>query len=379
MLRSSSVASTGGHPSARSRRALGGLAAVAVLALLLAACSSSTNAPSTTTNVSIPSGWKTHTYGKMAIAVPSNWAVKRGTNCPNAPAPGTLLLGLPAVLSYCAAFQYPKSVVTVSQLSSETSTTNVPAGQKPVTINGIPVYLGFGSTTMLQWTVPSLDVQITGTGPNSNRVMHTLHKASRHTGSAGRAGSTHASTTSSVGPTAAPATNSTLLIPSPAPACPPGCSHPSNFDAITVLASSATMVAIITVKNLRDNGAAGTISVDRVLQGNPNGNVYPPTPQDLFRIVFLANAGPGRSYLVFTSFNRGGPCPSALFAYDPSTQVATFVHQWSDLGPNDQIPLPGRITTIPATIDLVTLRRRLYPTGGVTYPVATDGSICPRP
>jgi hypothetical protein len=117
----------------------------------------------------------------MAIAVPSNWAVKRGTNCPNAPAPGTLLLGLPAVPSYCAAFQYPKSVVTVSQLSSETSTTSVPAEQKPATINGIPVYLGFGSPTMLRWTVPSLDVQITGTGPDSNRVMHTLHKAQRRT------------------------------------------------------------------------------------------------------------------------------------------------------------------------------------------------------
>jgi hypothetical protein len=46
-----------------------------------------------------------------------------------------------------------------------------------VTINGIPVYLGFGSPTMVQWTVPSLDVRITGTGPDSSRVIHTLHKA----------------------------------------------------------------------------------------------------------------------------------------------------------------------------------------------------------
>lgn len=151
--------------------------ALASIAIPLVACGSSTTATSSSTTVSIPSGWKTETYGKVAIAVPSSWAVKHGTNCPNAPAPGSLLLGLPAVLSYCAAYQYPKSVVTVSQLSSETSTTNVPAGQKPVMINGIPVYIGFGSPTTLYWTVPSLDVQIIGTGPDSSQVLHTLHEA----------------------------------------------------------------------------------------------------------------------------------------------------------------------------------------------------------
>jgi hypothetical protein len=166
-----------GRAYSRTRRAQGFLVTLAVLALLGAACSSSTTASSTTTTVSIPSGWKTYIYGKMAIAVPSSWAVKHDTNCPNAPAPGTLLLGLPAVLSYCAAFQYPTSVVTVSQLSTETSTTSVPAGEKPATINGAPVYDGFGSPTMLQWTVPSLDVQIIGAGPDCNEVLHTLHKA----------------------------------------------------------------------------------------------------------------------------------------------------------------------------------------------------------
>jgi len=61
--------------------------------------------------------------------------------------------------------------------SSETSTTNVPTGQKLVTINGIPVYVGFGSPTTLYWTAPSLGVQIIGTGPDSSQVLHTLHNA----------------------------------------------------------------------------------------------------------------------------------------------------------------------------------------------------------
>jgi hypothetical protein len=189
----------------------------------------------------------------------------------------------------------------------------------------------------------------------------------------------HTPASSPVGSTITPATLSTLPIESQTAACPPGCRHPSNFDAITVLASSATTVAIVTVNHPIDHGVAGSVSVDRVLQGNPNANVYPPSPYDLARVLVLAGARPGRSYIVFSSFNRGGPCPSVLFAYDPTTRIATFMHQWSDLGPNDQIPLPGRITTIPATIALAALRSRLYPTGGVTYPVGADESFCPGP
>lgn len=160
-----------------ARRALGGLLAVAMLPLLLAACSSSTTAPSTTTTVSIPPGWKTYTLGKMAIAVPSSWAVRRDTNCPNAAAPGTLLLGVPPVLIQCPAFEYPATVVTVSQLSTETSTTTVGVIQHPVTINGVRVDPGFGSPGTLHWTVPSLDVQVIGMGPNSNQVLHTIHRS----------------------------------------------------------------------------------------------------------------------------------------------------------------------------------------------------------
>jgi hypothetical protein len=178
MLQGSKRAEIGeGWAYPRSRMAKGVLLALAVLPLLVTACSSSTTASSTTTTVSIPSGWKTVTYGKLAIAVPSDWAVKHGTNCPNAAAPGTLVLGVPARLSYCAAFQYPRSVVTVSQLSTESNPTSVPAGEKPVSINGIPVYLGFGSPAIVQWTVPSLGIMITGTGPDSRRVVHTLHRA----------------------------------------------------------------------------------------------------------------------------------------------------------------------------------------------------------
>ena len=163
--------------SPRRRRVLGSLLALMVSPLLMAAWGSSKTASTTTTDVSIPSGWKTYTYGKMAIAVPSSWVVKHDTDCPNAAPAGALLLGSSTAPGSCLPTQIPSSVVTVERLSGETSATAVPVGQKPVSINGIPVYLGFGSITRVQWTVPTLNVQITGTGPDSNQVMHTLHEA----------------------------------------------------------------------------------------------------------------------------------------------------------------------------------------------------------
>ncbi len=177
MLQSIRLTKTDIRWHCRQRRTAGVLLVAVSLPLLLAACSSSTTSSSTTTTVSIPAGWKTYTFGRMAIAVPSSWAVKHNTNCPNAAAPGALLLGVPPVLINCPAFGYPATVVTVSQLSSATSTTTVPVGQKPVTVNGVPVYVGFGSPSSLDWTVPSLDVRIFGMGPDTSQVMHTLHRS----------------------------------------------------------------------------------------------------------------------------------------------------------------------------------------------------------
>lgn len=63
-----------------SREFLTGFAALALLPLLLTACVSTTTATSPTTTDSIPSGWKAHTYGKAAIAVPSDWIVVPATS-----------------------------------------------------------------------------------------------------------------------------------------------------------------------------------------------------------------------------------------------------------------------------------------------------------
>ena len=86
----------------------------------------------------------------------------------------------------------------------------------------------------------------------------------------------------------------------------------------------------------------------------------------------------GESYIVFTSFNRGGSCVSALFTYDPNTQVAAFVSSDDGFTPGE-IMLPGRVVTIPRTITLNGIQERMYPTTGVVYPSDTSESLCPGP
>jgi hypothetical protein len=163
-------------------------------------------------------------------------------------------------------------------------------------------------------------------------------------------------------------------------ACPPGCALPSDYDAITVLASSATLVAIVDVQNVRGSGSRATaaVKVDRTLQGNPHDLVYAPTRSSLgLSLAQTGNVVDGGSYLVFMSYNRGGPCLSSLFSVDLATQVATLFE--SNDGPTDGIVIPGRLLEIPSSITVSDVRARMYPTGGVVYPTDTAEWFCPGP
>ena len=154
--------------------------------------------------------------------------------------------------------------------------------------------------------------------------------------------------------------------------CPPGCSLPSDFDAITALASTATQVSIITVT------AQGS-RTDAVLQGDINHLAYSSGELDLTKLAgFPANPAIGTSYVVFTSYDRGGACLSAIFTYDAKRQVAKFSVSF-DGYVSDKILLRAEPVTIPNTISLYQLRRRLSPTGGPTYPTNTSESLCPGP
>jgi hypothetical protein len=182
-------------------------------------------------------------------------------------------------------------------------------------------------------------------------------------------------------PTSPTTTTTSTTEPPPPGACPPGCSLPASYDAVTVMASSSGLVAIVTAHNAGTSGgvASADLTTDQVLQDNANDNVYPPPASD-FGITLSGSTTvvDGDTYVVFMSFNRGGSCLSALFSYDANSHIATFVSKSDDAEP-DEITLPGRELPVPETISLAALQARMYPTGGVVYPSDTAEWYCPGP
>jgi len=124
----------------------------------------------------VPTGWKSATYGRVTISVPSNWAVKRATGCPNTAAPGALLLGAPATPINCPYYHYPVNRVTVTTIPVGDDT-DLPSATSATRINGIRVLRLFGSPNALEWIAPSVNVEISGSGPQAGRIVHTLRAA----------------------------------------------------------------------------------------------------------------------------------------------------------------------------------------------------------
>lgn len=161
-----------------------GLVLVGVLALLLAACTSSGSRPPSAAAPGnlVPRGWETYVYGRAAISAPSTWAVRRNQNCPNTSAPGTLLLGLPTVLDHCAEHHSPPNVVMLN--SVPTGSERQPAAcQRLERFNGLPVFVtpcapGGDPSGEVLWSVPTLGAQVQARGSGSIAVIHTLRKAS---------------------------------------------------------------------------------------------------------------------------------------------------------------------------------------------------------
>ena len=144
-----------------------------IVAILLAACGTSTASPPTTT-VAVPRGWKTYTFEKAAISIPADWAV--GNNdCGDYQGPVTLILGHPKGAMACPAISRSSTntnttIVDVASMSDTSAPTNT-------MVNGEPVDIGFGSPIAIQWNAPTLGVRISASGPLANRILHTLRPA----------------------------------------------------------------------------------------------------------------------------------------------------------------------------------------------------------
>ena len=138
-----------------------------VASSVLGACSSTTTSATSTTDQpdSVPHGWKSHTYGRATISVPSDWEVEPNSSCPIQSAPGTLNLGSPRRYSGCPDGVSFANVVDVSSL---------PAGEHltssciAIKVNGLRVYVGpCGSSDApgnVFDTIPSLGVAAEGVG-----------------------------------------------------------------------------------------------------------------------------------------------------------------------------------------------------------------------
>ncbi|MGH9018370.1 MAG: hypothetical protein ACRDY1_11535 [Acidimicrobiales bacterium] len=179
----------------------------------------------------------------------------------------------------------------------------------------------------------------------------------------------------STGPTGA-ATGT--AVPS---ACTRGCDLPADHDAVTVMASGATAVVIARAEDVRevDNATETEFIPDKVLQGNENHLVYPVDLSGFFAHLDDAFALTDRkTYLVFMSFNRGGPCVASLYSYDSRARTASFIDQNYD-GDVSAIRLDGRVLPIPKTMSLAYVEARMSPRGGAVYPSDTDESYCPGP
>ncbi len=154
-----------------------------------------------------------------------------------------------------------------------------------------------------------------------------------------------------------PTTTTTSAPPLPG-ACPPGCALPAVTDGITVLASSATGVAIVTMSR-----SGTSLEVDRWLQGGDKQRrgVYS-SHSMLFDLTSReANVHPAESYVVFTSLFRGGSCLSALFSFDWADHTARFL---TDHAGGNPLQMSNGLVAIPEVITLTKLRRTDVPNRG---------------
>jgi hypothetical protein len=172
----------------------------------------------------------------------------------------------------------------------------------------------------------------------------------------------------------------------------PGGGLPADHDATTVLASTATQVAIETVtgscvyRSTSDVPCAITaVRTAQFLQGDHNHSYRDAANADHIHDLIAAQlfaefkARPGNSYLVFASFDRGmSGCISALYRYDPNSKTATFIE--SRDGPvSGVIQLPDRTLRVPRTVSLDYVLARMNPSGGPVYPADASESWCPGP
>jgi hypothetical protein len=138
--------------------------------------------------VGIPRGWKTHTYEKARISIPSDWAVVTNYLCAGSRSVGTLYLGPPKGPPYasCPSDVGQGESVTITPLPAGTADQS----QCSFKMNGLRVHFGpctsSNAAGVIFYDIPALGIRAEGvgsgnqnvTGPGTNtvvgQVLHTI-------------------------------------------------------------------------------------------------------------------------------------------------------------------------------------------------------------
>lgn len=153
--------------------------AVLVAGASLAACGGTTPqlSPTATTTVVIPSGWKSYAVENVAISVPKDWTVAFNNPGCSTGAPGLLALETsPQEVEICPERSAPNRNTVTLLWKHGTSWASGGTGH-PEKVNGLSVYVEFREQSppnTIEWSVPDLGLQVSGSGPLANNVMHTL-------------------------------------------------------------------------------------------------------------------------------------------------------------------------------------------------------------
>jgi len=148
------------------------LALLLIAAIVSTGCStnSSEGSPSTSSD-GVPHGWKTYTYGKAQISVPSSWSVTKNYVCTGLNTTGTLYLGPPTGTAFCPLDIKQGGSVTVTSLPGGIN------GDSPackLRSHELLVYVGPCSTSdaagIVYFDVPSLGVRALGHGTYNQNV-----------------------------------------------------------------------------------------------------------------------------------------------------------------------------------------------------------------
>jgi hypothetical protein len=150
-------------------------AVVLVVALFAAPLRHHAQPSLSSTGGRVPKGWLAHSAYGLQISVPTSWRVSYFPGCSYAERPGVLAIGLSDLAYSCPEFEGHGALVSLYEGSAGVSNPT----PKAMSVNGIRLW----STTYdgtISWYIPSAHVYVSGRGPGSATVLHTLSRATSH-------------------------------------------------------------------------------------------------------------------------------------------------------------------------------------------------------